>query len=835
VARTPRTPNNRPESEGEPAKGPGRGRSKKRADAPQEPASERITDMDVVDEMRQSFLEYSMSVIVARALPDVRDGLKPVHRRILYTMHKQGLRPNVAHSKCARIVGSTMGSLHPHGDSAIYEALVRLAQPWALRLPLVDGHGNFGSLDDGPAAARYTEARMAAAALMLCEELGEDTVDFKPNYDNTETEPTVLPAGFPNLLVNGGSGIAVGMATNMAPHNLVEVVSGLHAMLADPKITLGEMMKHIPGPDFPSGAMIYDRDGIRDAYTSGRGSIKMRAVTSIEPVSSRRQGIVVTELPYNVGPEKVIAKIKELVGQKKLVGVADVKDLSDRIVGLKLVIEIKSGFDPQAVLAELYRLTPLEESFGVNNVALVNGEPRTLGLLDLCRHYLEHRVEVVRRRTQYRLDKAKARAHIVEGLVIALANIDEVVALLKSSKDLDTARQKLIKAFKLSEIQANHILEMPLRRLTGLEVTKLKDELKELKRTIAELEKLLASEKLLRALVGEELARVADAYGTPRRSRILTKAPAADIAVMPRAAGVAADTQLADDPCLVALSSTGLIGRFAPGTPAGKHAKGDLVMAVVPSSNRSTIGAVTSSGRLVRVPVADLPAADVKNRGGAVSEFVDLSPGERVTGLVSIDGTVITMGTKHGLVKRIESSQLPKTSGAVFGLKDGDSVVGAHSVDAAGADAAEFVFITSDAQLLRSGCDQVRPQGPSAGGMAGVRLSEGSEVVTFDVITFDVVAGEGAKVFTATDTATVKVSDFSDYPAKGRGTGGVRVTTFRKADSRLVAACVTSGEVWGVGRSGESVAVPAQLLRRDAAGTVLETAIAEFAAVRPAL
>ena len=432
---------------------------------PTEDFEENIVDIDVAEEMRGSYLEYAYSVIYQRALPDARDGLKPVQRRILYQMNEMGLRPDRAHVKCARVVGEVMGRLHPHGDSAIYDALARMAQPWAMRLPLVDGHGNFGSMggDDNPAAMRYTEARLTAAAMEMVASIDEDTVDFIPNYDGSETQPDVLPAGIPNLLVNGMSGIAVGMATNMAPHNLGEVIAAARHLLRHPDASLDTLMRFVPGPDLPTGGRIVGLEGIRDAYETGRGIFRTRATATIEQITPRRTGIVVTELPYSIGPEKVMARIKDLVQAKKLNGIADLKDLTDRNRGLHLVIEIRSGFNPDAVLAELYRLTPMEETFGINNVALVDGQPRVLGLRELLEIYVAHRLEVTRRRTEYRRRKRLERLHLVEGLLIALLNIDEVIAVIRSSDNAAAAKQRLMDVFELSEIQAQYILDTPLR------------------------------------------------------------------------------------------------------------------------------------------------------------------------------------------------------------------------------------------------------------------------------------------------------------------------------------------------------------------------------------
>src|SRR5690348_11380437 len=424
---------------------------------PDDSYEEKILDIDVVDEMQGSFLEYAYSVIYSRALPDARDGLKPVHRRIVYQMNEMGLRPDRGYVKCARVVGEVMGKLHPHGDASIYDALVRLAQPFSMRLPLVDGHGNFGSLgnDDPPAAMRYTECKMADATSLMTESIDEDTVDFTPNYDGQEQEPVALPAAFPNLLVNGSSGIAVGMATNMPPHNLGEVIAAARHLIRYPGADLDALMKYVPGPDLPTGGRIVGLAGIRDAYESGRGTFKIRATVSVETVTARRKGIVVTELPFTVVPEKMISKIKDLVGAKKLQGIEDVKDLTDRQHGLRLVIEVKNGFHPEAVLEQLYKLTPMEESFSINNVALVGGQPRTLGLKDLLRVYVDFRTDVVRRRTEYRLGKRKDRLHLVEGLLIAILDIDEVIQVIRSSDDATIARSRLVEVFDLTEIQAN--------------------------------------------------------------------------------------------------------------------------------------------------------------------------------------------------------------------------------------------------------------------------------------------------------------------------------------------------------------------------------------------
>lgn len=608
---------------------------------PDDSFEERILDIDVVDEMQGSYLEYAYSVIYSRALPDARDGLKPVHRRIVYQMDEMGLRPDRGYVKCARVVGEVMGKLHPHGDASIYDALVRMAQPFSMRVPLADGHGNFGSLgnDDPPAAMRYTECRPSEAANLMTESIDEDTVDFTPNYDGQEQEPVALPAAFPNLLVNGSSGIAVGMATNMPPHNLGEVIAAARHLIRYPNADLDSLMRHVPGPDLPTGGRIVGLTGIRDAYETGRGTFKIRATVTVDNVTARRKGLIVTELPFSVGPEKVIAKIKDLVGAKKLQGIADVKDLTDRAHGLRLVIEIKNGFVPEAVLEQLYKLTPMEESFGINNVALVDGQPLTLGLKELLEVYLDHRFDVVRRRSEFRRTKRRDRLHLVEGLLTALIDIDEVIRIIRSSDNSAQAKQSLMERFSLSDIQTQYILDTPLRRLTRFDRIELESEMERLQAEIAELTRILESDTELRKLVSAELAAVAKKFGTDRRTVLLESAgsPAATVPL-----------QVADDPCRVLLSSTGLLARTANGEPFPEDAdarrvKHDVIVSAVPATARGELGAVTSAGRLLRINVVDLPqlpetaAAPNLSGGAPISEFVSLDEGETVICLTTLD------------------------------------------------------------------------------------------------------------------------------------------------------------------------------------------------------
>ena len=566
---------------------------------------EHILDTDIRDEMQSSFLEYAYSVIYSRALPDARDGLKPVQRRILYTLNDMGIRPDRGHVKCARVVGEVMGRLHPHGDGAIYDALVRIVQPWAMRLPMVDGHGNFGSPggDDPPAAMRYTECRMAPPAAVMTESIDEDTVDFRPNYDSREMEPSVLPSAIPNLVVNGSSGIAVGMATNMAPHNLVEVVQALRHLIKHPGTDVDGLMRFIPGPDLPTGGKIVGLDGIRDAYETGRGTFRMRATTRVETIG-RRKGIVVTELPYGIGTEKVVERIKVLVQGKKLQGIADLKDLTDRAHGLRLVIEVKNGFVPEALLEQLYRQTPMEDTFGINNVALVDGQPRTLGLKEMLTVFLDHRYEVVRRRSEFRRNRKADRLHLVDGLLIALLDIDEVIQVIRTSDDSAAAKERLISVFDLSQAQADYILEMQLRRLTRFSRLELEKEQESLRHEIEELEAILADEDLLRRVVSDELGEVAKTFGTPRRTVLLESAGTGAVTA------AAAPLEIPDDPCFALLSGTGLLARTsnadAVGT-GGARANHDVIRSAVPTTARGEVGVLTSAGRLLRARRAGPP------------------------------------------------------------------------------------------------------------------------------------------------------------------------------------------------------------------------------------
>ncbi len=800
---------------------------------------EHIVDIDVGDEMRASFLEYAYSVIYSRALPDARDGLKPVQRRILYTMADMGLRPDRGHVKSARVVGEVMGRLHPHGDSAIYDALVRMVQSWSMRLPMIDGHGNFGSPDAGPAAMRYTECRMAAAALPMTTSIDEDTVDFRPNYDSRELEPSVLPAAIPNLLVNGASGIAVGMATNMAPHNLVEVVQALRHLITHPAADLDALMRFVPGPDLPTGGKIIGLDGIRDAYATGRGSFKMRATARIEAVTPRRKGIVVTELPYGVGPEKVIDRIKTLVQGKKLQGIADVKDLTDLANGLRLVIEVKNGFNPEAILEQLYKLTPMEDSFGINNVALVDGQPRTLGLKELLEVFLAHRFDVVRRRSAYRRQKALDRLHLVEGLLIAILDIDEVIQLIRTSENAGEARERLMSVFDLSEPQATYILDMQLRRLTKFSRLELETEKTELEQLIAELDAILGDDKQLRAVVSGELAEVAKAHGTPRRTVLLESAGVAATAAVP--------LEVADDPCFVFLSSAGLLARTGDATAPGEggdRAQHDVIVSAVAATARGQVGVLTSAGRVIRLDVLDLPTlpgtanAPHLQGGAPVSAFLALEGDERVLALcrITADGPGLALGTRQGVVKRVNPEVPNKDAWEVIRLAEGDEVVGAVELSTG---EEELCFLTTDAQLLHFPASVVRPQGRTGGGMAGIRLAAGATVLFFGAVgagAAEVVTVSGdSTALPGTEAGSVKVTPFSEYPGKGRATGGVRCHRFLKGEDALVFAWVGAAPARAAAHSGAPVPLPPADGRRDGSGVPAAQPLAAAAGPVPSV
>lgn len=870
---------------------------------------ENIVETPLNEEMSKSFLEYAYSVIYARALPDARDGLKPVQRRIIYQMGQMSLNPDRPYMKSARVVGEVMGKLHPHGDSAIYEAMVRLAQPFAMRLPLVDGHGNFGSLDDGPAASRYTEARMTPAALGMNADIAENTVDFTPNYDNKLQEPTVLPAAIPNLLVNGGSGIAVGMATNMATHNLGEVVAAAKHLMRHPDATLEELMRYVPGPDWPGGGVIVGRKGIREAYETGRGALTTRSVTHIENVTARKKAIVVTELPFMVGPERVLERISEGVKNRKLDGISGAIDLTDRHNGTRLVIEIKTGFDPNAVLAQLFKHTPLQDNFTINNVALVNGRPHTMGLKEMLQVWVDHRRVVIRRRSEFRRKKALERLHLVEGLLLAMVDIDEVIQVIRSSDDAEAAKTKLIAVFDLDEIQAQYILDLRLRRLTKMSRIELEAERDDLKRRIEELERILASDEALDGVVIDEMDDAVAKYGTPRRTVLLDEdeegnltpvvahgddgvsanamaaaraaatvsSAAADVAAAAKAAKKAGDEnatasalQIDDEPCAVMLSATGLIARTSEDaverwenrSASDGRAKDDQIVSMFRTSTRSSYGLVTSAGRLVLAHAVELPKVSADGplsvTGGVkaeellgMTENTDPIRGERVIAAIDMPSTddggqlvPLALGTRNGVVKRWNrESPTTMDSWSVIDLKDDDEVLAA----AEARDEDRLVFVSTDSSLLTFEAKNVRPQGRTAGGMAGIRLAEGCSVAAFAVVpdgkvTWNYEEGEnglfsasGAVVLTVagdsealpgTENGAAKVTPLEMYPTKGRGTGGVRSQRFLKGQDTLILAFVGAYPLHASTQSGAPVELPKPDMRRDGSGTDLSAPIA---------
>lgn len=891
---------------------------------------EHIVETPLNEEMSKSFLEYAYSVIYARALPDARDGLKPVQRRIVYQMGEMNLTPDRPYMKSARVVGEVMGKLHPHGDSAIYEAMVRLAQPFAMRLPLVDGHGNFGSLDDGPAASRYTEARLGPAALGMNADIDEDTVDFTPNYDNKLKEPAVLPAAIPNLLVNGGSGIAVGMATNLATHNLGEVVNAAKFLMAHSDATLEQLMRYVPGPDWPTGGTIIGRDGIREAYATGRGTLTTRAATHIEHVTARKQAIVVTELPYMVGPEKVIERISDGVKNRKLEGISGAFDLTDRHNGTRIVIEIKTGFDPHAVLVQLFKHTPLQDNFAMNNVALVEGRPHTMGLKEMLQVWVDHRRVVIRRRSEYRKKKALERLHLVEGLLLAMLDIDEVIQVIRTSDDADAAKSRLMVVFDLDEVQAQYILDLRLRRLTKMNRIELEAERDDLKKRIEELTRILASAEALDQVVTDEMDEAVAKWGSPRRTVLLDADPdgtltpvvaqgagasgvsksaleavkaattissaEADVAAAAAAAKKTGEQstltgalKIEDEPCVVMMSATGLIARTTPSamdvfnarSTSDERLRDDQITTIFETSTRATYGLVTSAGRLVLAHVVDLPAlpaaATLSLKGGVqadeligMTESTDPIRGERVITAIAMeqptsgktsakdeseDGGAaeakplpsLAIGTRNGVIKRW-NREAPTTmdSWPVIDLKDGDEVVFAAVAE----DDDRLVFISSDSSLLTFEAKNVRPQGRTAGGMAGIKLAEGARVAAFNVVPAGKVAwtyeegengltsGSGAVVLTVagdsdalpgTENGAAKVTPLEMYPTKGRATGGVRSQRFLKGQNTLILAWAGLYPLHASTSAGSPVELPKPDMRRDGSGVDLASPIAFIA------
>lgn len=791
-----------------------------------------IDNIDVSVEMRDSFLEYAYSVIYARALPDARDGLKPVQRRIVFQMHQMGLTPKHGHVKSQRVVGEVMGKLHPHGDAPIYDALVRLAQDFNLRLPLVDGHGNFGSLDDGPAAARYTEARLAASAGLLTQGLDEDAVNFVPNYDNQFQQPEVLPAQFPSLLVNGASGIAVGMATQIAPHNPAETLRGALHLLHNPSASVEELMRFVPGPDFPGGGIIPGLDGVKESYEGGRGIFKVRAKASIERLTPRKMGIVITELPYMIGPERVIEKIKDGVNAGRIKGISAVSNLTDREHGLRLVISLKNGFNPESVLSLLYKYTPLEDSFATNAVALVNGQPKTLTLKDMLEVFIAHRLDVTLRRTLFLIKRKEERLHLVEGLLRAILDIDDVIAIIRSSADAAEAEKRLRTAFDLSQAQAQYILELRLRRLTRFSRIELEDEASDLKTALDELRAIAGSRKLLKKKVGESIEETIRLISSPRRTVLLEAPPTAELAL----SGASGELEIPDEPCVVVLTPQGELARL-PGTepPSSPHPKGSQPwMSWGTATTRGKVVIVTSDGMAHRLGVETLPGlarSDLSQSLAGAIAFSELAPEStdaKPLVVVSEDPDfTLTLGTVRGVVKRVRA-QWPsnRDSWPVIGLEKGDAVVGGSS----SAETDMAVFITRNAQLLKFPVSIVRPQGAAAGGVAGIKLAEDDEVIFFGGVNETEEAmvatiSEPKGGFPGTAPGSAKVTPLVAYPAKGRATMGVRCQRFLVNESHLALAWAGAHIPVALKANGGYQKLPEPTTRRDGSGDPLGSVV----------
>ncbi len=751
------------------------------------PFAGEILDVPITEEVSESFLAYSLSVITSRAIPDVRDGLKPVQRRILYSMLRMGLRPDSPHRKCARVVGDTMGNYHPHGDAAIYDALVRMGQDFSRGVPLVDPQGNFGTLDDPPAAARYTECRLAAAAMEMLDELDEDTVDFRASYDGEATEPVCLPGRLPNLLVNGTSGIAVGMATNMAPHNLGEVHEAVRLQMADPDVPVEDLLAVLPGPDFPSGGVILD-EGLAEVYRTGRGTIRVRARAEIIDVGGRRQAIRVLELPWLVGPEKVVGKIKEVVAAGRLEGVEDVKNLSDRHTGLCIQVDCRPGTDAGAVLARLWRLAPLEETFALNNVVLAGGTPVTCSLKELIGHYIDHRLDVVVRRTRHRAAAAERRLHILEGLMTALDNIDLVVSIIRASRTPEVAQAELCERLGLSERQAEAVLAMRLRRLAALERQKIIEEGDKLVAALAGYRELLGSGERQRAVVTSELGELAGRFGRERRTRIVPADSADAGAGAGAGAGAPAAAGESAEGWLVTLSSTGLAGR-SPVSAARRRALGrhDLVQASVLAEAGGTVWALTNEGRAVPVAASAVPEVAGRSRGAPGGEVFELPAGERISGVLAApaggtgagagDIADIVMVTRRGAVKRLAGEELavgPRAPAAriAFPQTSGDEVVTAFACPPG----ADIVILADDGSALRTSSENLQRRKALAAGTAGMRLRPGAAVIGAGAV-----FGE-AYVIVVTTGGAAKATPAGDFTPAGRGGMGVRVCSLRDGE-----------------------------------------------------
>jgi DNA gyrase subunit A len=779
----------------------------------------RIETRELEQEMRSSFLDYAMSVIVARALPDVRDGLKPVHRRVLFGMHEAGMQPNRPYKKCARIVGDVMGSYHPHGDTAIYDTLVRLAQPFAMRYPLVDGQGNFGNIDDYPAAAmRYTECRLTRLATETLRDIDADTVDFVPNYDESRKEPSVLPSRFPNLLVNGSAGIAVGMATNIPPHNLREVVDGIVAMIDDPEIDVERLSRHVKGPDFPTSGIIVGRSGIKDAYRSGRGRIVMRARAHVEELRGGRTAVVVTELPYGVkkgGEAGVIRKIADLVNDKVLSEIADIRDLSDRS-GMRVEIHLKRECVPQVVLNKLYKHTPLQTTFGYNAVALVDGVPRTLSLLELARHYLDFQREVVTRRSKYELRKAEERAHVLEGYLIALENLDEIIALIRGSADPDEARAGLMERFSLTEIQAQAILDLRLQRLTGLERKRIEDEYADLQERIAELRSILSDEAKIDAVIRDELLEIKEIYGRgdDRRTEIVAAEEELEL-----------EDLIAEEDMVIAITRSGYVKRLPVGTYREQRRGGigvmgmelkddDYIEHLVVASTHDYLLFFTSVGKVYRLKVHELPLGSRQSKGRALVNLLPLAQNESVRTLIATrefkEAEYLVLATKKGIVKKTRFAEYntPLRADGIIAIKlreDDELVAVLHS---SGDD--DLLMVSRKGQAIRFHESGARPMGRATGGVRGMGLRSGDEVIAASL------AHNDSDLLVVTENGYGKRTRIDEYPVKGRGGLGVKTVQLTEARGQLAGALVVRDgyQLMLMSNGGTVIRIPADEVKR---------------------
>ncbi|MCD8123853.1 MAG: DNA gyrase subunit A [Lachnospiraceae bacterium] len=751
---------------------------------------DRIHDIDLKKTMEDSYIDYAMSVIAARALPDVRDGMKPVQRRILYSMIELNNGPDKPHRKCARIVGDTMGKYHPHGDSSIYEALVKLAQDFNTRYPLVDGHGNFGSIDgDGAAAMRYTEARLSRISMEMMADINKNTVDFTPNFDETEKEPVVLPSRYPNLLVNGTSGIAVGMATNIPPHNLREVIQAVVKIIdnqveADRETTMEEVLEIVKGPDFPTGATILGHAGIEEAYRTGWGKIRVQAVTDIEPMANGKNRIVVTEIPYMVNKARLIEKIAELVKDKKVDGITDLRDESDRS-GMRICIELRRDVNPNVVLNQLFKHTQLMDTFGVNMLALVNNEPRTLTLKEMLEYYLDHQKEVVTRRTQYDLNKAEERAHILEGLLIALDHIDEVIRMIRAARTTQEAKLALIERFGLSDAQAQAIVDMRLRALTGLEREKIENEYAELEVKIAQLKEILADEKKLLGVIREEILVISDKYGDDRRTKIGFDEEEISI-----------EDMIPDEPTVITMTSLGYVKRmsvdnFKSQHRGGKGIKGmktldeDMIEDILMTTNHRYILFFTNHGRVYRLKSYEIPEAGRTSRGTAIVNLLQLEPGEKVTASITLKeiekDRYLFMATKNGMVKKTsicEYSNIRKTGLAAINLREGDELIEVKVTD----NEKDMFLISKKGMAIRFHETDVRPMGRQSMGVIGMRLDEDDEVVAMQM------DSQGETLLVVSEKGMGKRTYLDEFNAQYRGGRGVKCYRISEKTGNLVGA-----------------------------------------------